>query len=437
MARERFGIEKGLEISVENSNTSVGWLVGTGSPDGLLDQAAATIGSIYQRINTGELYQKKTNVGDASDWVIFATGSTVTRWRPEVVDVITDDTQGAGVRDVVASPFSDDDGTPLAVSDFNVGNYIISDADGTPTLLEITAVASPNVTFAAATALVDGDAFITRHYLPDADGFENQALVVFSDGVMVKIADIDWNFATGINLSSGYSPQNGNPVAGSSVEAAIEFLDGNQDDLTTLSGVSQGSTDLGTFTGVTIPSGQNTKQAIQSLETAYEETDQNVDDLITLSGRPENSTDQGAMSGGDILTDNSTENALFLEIDGELTRQRGKSSATGITGGFTTVDSVLVDDVAAAAWQIHVQENGTPANKQAFEIFATHNGSADGVTDATAVDDNKSKILKLGSNFNVQVQVVLSGAGAGQVMQLQFNSTDTIDVYVKRIETLF
>jgi len=436
MARDYFGVEKGFRIDVENSNTSVEWLVGTGAPDGLGDQAAATIGAIYQRINNGELYQKKTNVGDSSDWVIFATGSTVTRWRPEQLDVLTDDTQGAGSRDVVASPFSDDD-DGLTGADFTIGHYIISDADGTPTFLEITNVVGDTVTFAAGSpALVDGDAFITKKYLPDGAGQENQALVVFSDGIMVKLSDIDWNFATGINLSSGYTPGNGNPAAGNSVETAIEFLDGNQDDLTTLSGVSQGSTDLGAFTGVTVPDGQNIKQAIQSLETAYEETDANVDDLITLSGRPENSTDQGAMPG-DILSDAATNNALFQEIDNELTRQRGKSSSTGITAGFTTVDSVLVDDVSCCTWQVTVEENGTPANKQHFDIFAGHDGSADGVTDASNVDDNKSKVLKLGSNFNVQVQVVLSGTGASQTMELQFNSTDTIDVYAKRIETLF
>ena len=137
MARNFFGVEKGFNIFLENSDTFATYLVGTAAPDGLGDQASAAIGSIYQRIGTGELYQKKTNVGDASDWVVFATGSTVARWRPERVSVITNDTQGAGTRDVVANPFSDDDG-PLVAADFIVGEFVISDADGTPVLLEIT-----------------------------------------------------------------------------------------------------------------------------------------------------------------------------------------------------------------------------------------------------------------------------------------------------------
>lgn len=42
------------------------------------------------------------------------------------------------------------------------------------------------------------------------------------------------------------------------------------DDLVSLSGVAAGSTDLGTFTGATIPDGSTVKDALQSLETAIE-----------------------------------------------------------------------------------------------------------------------------------------------------------------------
>lgn len=437
MSRQRYGVEKGFNISLENSDIEVAWIAGTAAPDGLGEQAAATIGSIYQRINTGELYQKKTNVGDATDWVIFATGTTVTRWRPELVDVLTNDTQGAGVRDVVASPFSDDDGTTLLPADFIVGHYILEDADGTPSLLEITNVSGDNVTFAAATALVDGDAFIAKNYLPDADGQENQAIVVFSDAIMVKIADVDWNFATGISLSNAFvNTTNGTVTSADTVESGMEKLSGNQLDLTTLTGVAQGSTDLGTFTGATIPGAQTIKQAFQAVETAHEEVDQNVDDLITLSGVAENATNQGTMSGGDILTDASTENALFLEIDGELTRQRGKTSAAGVTT-IATIDSVLVDNVANAQWQITVEQQSAPANKKHFSVFAGHNGHV--AADATAVDDDVSKILKQGASFNASVSVDINGAAGAQVMRLRAASTEPggINIYAKRIETLF
>ena len=435
MARQLAGVQKGHRIYLENSNTFVDHLAGTAAPDGLLDQATAPIGSLYQRIGTGELYIKETNVGDSSDWIRITTNTTLTRWRPELLDIVTNDTQGAGSRDVVTTPFSDDD-DGLTGADFTIGHYIISDADGTPTLLEVTNVVGDTVTFAAATALVAGDSFVTNKYLPDPAGQENKALVVFSDGIMVKLSDLDWNFATGINLSTGFAKSNGTVTNADTVETAIEKLAANQEDLTTLSGVAQGSTDLGTFTGVTIPDAQTIKGALQSLETAHEEVDQNVNDLITLSGRPENSTDHGTMTGGDILSDGATTNALLLEIDAELTRQRGKSSSAGVTT-IATVDSVLVDEVSAATWQITVEDAAAPANKEHFDIFAGHNGHA--AADATSVDDTVSKVIKLGSNFNYTVAVDLNGAAGAQVMRLRFSSTEPsgVNVYAKRIETLF
>jgi len=436
MSRQPEGIEKGLRIYLENSDTYVDYLFGTSAPDGLGDQAAAPIGSTYTRIGTGEFYQKKTNVGDSSDWVPFASGSTVTRWRPELVDVSTDDTIAIGTRDVVVNPMSDDDGTKLSPSDFVVGHYVISDSSGSPTLLEITNVAGDDVTFAAATALVDGDAFIVDHYLPDPDGGENKAMIVFSDGIIVKLSDIDWNFATGIALSSGFTKTNGTVTAADSVESAIEKIAANQESLTTLTGVAQGSTNFGTFTGSIIPDNSNTKQALQSLETDAELEKTKVANLVTLSGRPVNSTDQGAMDQGEILSDAQTENALFKEVDAELTRQRGKSSSAGVTTE-ATIDSVLVDNVTNAQWQVTVEQQATPANKKHFIIFAGHNGHA--AADASSVDDSISKILKQGSNFNASISVDLNGAAAAQVMRLRVASTESggVNVYAKRIETLF
>ena len=284
--------------------------------------------------------------------------------------------------------------------------------------------------------LAENNGFLVNKYLPDSPANqENQALVVYQSGAIIKIADVDWNFATGISISSGYTAQNGSVTSSDSVESAIEKLDGNQQDLTTLSGVAQGSTDLGAFTGATIPDGQTVKQAFQALETAHEEVDQNVDDLITLSGRPENSTDQGVMPG-DILSDGATNNALFQEIDNELTRQRGKTSAAGVTTE-ATIDEVLVDNVAEVVWQVTLEDAANPARKRAFIVHAFHDGHA--AADAANVDDNLSSRLRVGANFNRSISVDLNGTGAGQTMRLRVASTEPsgVNVYAKRIETLF
>lgn len=438
MARQLHGIEKGLRIYGENSDNSVDILQGVAAPDGLGDQALASIGSLYVRQGTGELYQKSTNNGDAADWVLNGSGSS------SVLPIFKNILTRAATGDVVAagsvdpSAFSDNE-SGIDGNDFAVGEYLLGGVGGTPILFEVTAVTSAtDITVALASpALAENDGLIVRSYLPDSPASqENTAGVMYQDGNIIKLFDVDWSVATGIVLSAGYSPVNGTIASGDSVEVGIEKLDGNQLDLTTLSGVAQGSTDLGTFTGATIPDAQTTKQALQALETASEEIDANVDDLITLSGVAENSTDNGTMDSGTVLSDNATTNALLKEVDAELTKLGGATSGTGITTA-TVIDSVLVDEIANAHWLITIENAATPANKRHVEFFAGHNGTT--ASDATNVDDTEFAKLKQGANFNYSVSAVISGVGAAQVMSLQVASTEPggVNVYAKRIETLF
>jgi len=55
MARDLFRVEKGLGIEDVNGNGLVEFLSGIAVPDGLGDQAAAPIGSLYVRSGAGEL----------------------------------------------------------------------------------------------------------------------------------------------------------------------------------------------------------------------------------------------------------------------------------------------------------------------------------------------------------------------------------------------
>jgi predicted outer membrane protein len=317
MARVLHGIEKGLRLFQENGNELIDILSGAAVPDGLLDQSDASIGSLYVRSGTGQLYQKIANAGNSSDWQLNgATSAVIGTWRPESVVVVTNAVQGAGTRDMVASPFSDDEGTIVPIGDYVVDKYVISDADGTPVLLRISAVSGDDVTFVVSgSALVANDTFVTKHYLPDSPAAqEGEAIVNFNGTVMIKIADVNWNFADGINMAAGYAPVNGTVTSADTVNSAIQKLDGNQIDLTTLSGVAQGAVDLGTFTGATIPDASTNKGAFQALETAHEEVDQNVNDLITLSGVAENSTDLGTFTGATI-PDASTVKAALQSLE--------------------------------------------------------------------------------------------------------------------------
>lgn len=527
MSRQFFGVEKGYDIFGENGDLQARILFSSLAPDGLGDQSDAPIGSILLRSN-GSLYQKIANAGNAADWQLNGNGSSsvLPIFQNIIVRAATGDALVAGVVDPTS--FSDNE-SGLDGTAFSVGEYLIGGVGGTPILYEVTAVGgASSITIAVASpAMQENDGFVVRSYLPDSPANqENTAGVMYQNGNIIKLFDVDFAVATGISLSGSYAPVNGTVAGGITVETAISYLDGNQidilsslgisqgdtnfgtftgtllpdnqsakqlfqaletaveganqdiADLVTLTGVPANSTDLGTFTGVTISDNVTIKTALQELETAHEsvytllgvsvgDTDfgtftgstlsdnasaktlfqeletafeasaQDVADLITLSGRPANSTDHGAMSSGDILSDNATTNALFLEIDAELTRQRGKSSAAAVTAA-TVLDSVLVDEVSSAQWLVTAEDVANPARKRHFIVHAGHNGHS--AADATEADDTVIAILKQGTgNFNVQISAVLNGAGGAQEMRLQVNSSEAagVNFYAKRIENLF
>lgn len=484
MARELFWIEKGLRIGDENSDTAfIELLQGTSAPGGDAgEQDAAPIGSLFVQRNgaSSALYQKVANAGSTSDWVENGSSNAqVGNWRGEFVRAVTNDTVTAGVgRDLTASPFADDEGTQLTAADFTVGEFLIADADGTPVLLEVTNVSAPSVTFStpgSAPALSSGDTFISPNYLPDSPGGqEGQAIVNYNGSIIVKVGDIDWNFADGINLAAGYAAGSGDVSNSDTVQSAIEKLDGNNDAQDQVLGTAQGDTDLGTFSGSTIADNESVKGALQDLETAYEETDANVDDLITLSGVPENSTDLGTFTGstigdnlnnkqalqaletfaeseaadqdeieqnvddlitlsgvaenstdlgtftGDLLADGLTTKAALQRLE-DLLEELKMVEVTGVTA-ITTIDEVPVSTYSAVKWFVEAFEEATPANKKALEVYALNNG--------TAIDENVVSRLRVGSNFNL----VVSGDISGGNMRLRVSSsTAGVTVRARRI----
>jgi len=402
VARVFHGIEKGIDIYAENGALQVRILSGTAAPDGLGDQSSAPIGSLYIRSGTGEIYQKIANAGNSSDYQLNGASSAVVgKWRGERIRAVTNDTVAVGARDLSASPFADDESPLLTAADFIVGDYVIADADGTPVLREVTAVSSPNVTFAAAASpLVAEDTFIAINYLPDSPGsLEGRAIVNYNGSIIVKLGDIDWSIATGINLSGSYVAASGNVAANDTVEAAIAKLDGVNDNQDSLLGTAQGAVNLGTFTGATIPDNSTVKAALQSLETAHEEVDQNVNDLITLSGVAENSTNLGAFAspGSFLLTATETIKSALQKLADYFFGLK-VTQTTGITSS-TVVDSVAHATYKKVSWHVEVFVTGTPANRESFII--------DAITDGTSVDDTKYAKLRLGATIAGLISVVV------------------------------
>lgn len=390
MARQLFGVEQGIHLLSENADSGVMLLFGAADPGSAASfDDDAEQGSIYFRTN-GQSYQKYLSGTGTDKWRRLANADDLAdmTWRSELVRGLTNDTVVAGVVDVTG--FSDNDGATDGL-DFAVGEYLIGDADGTPALFEVTVVTSAVAitVVAATTALADGDTFVTRHYFPDAVGQEGQAIVLYNGTVMIKLGDVDWDFATGINLSSGYTPGAGDISSADTVESAIQKLDGNLDNVNSLFGSVniQSDSDLGTFTGSIISDNTDVKTAFQELETY-------VEALITLTA--------------------STQAGLTAEV---------------------TLDSVLVDDVPSALWLITLELVSAPERKRHFILHGGHNGHA--AADAASVDDTVFGTLKLGATFNFAVGLDISGAAGSQEMRLRVSASAAINAYAIRLPNQF
>lgn len=363
MARTYFGIEKNLRIFKKNSDTDfVDHIFGAGAPIGTSGETdEAPIGSLYQDTANGNLYIKKTDTSSAGDWSQFEAGAEA------------DDIE-------IASPY-----TPASGD--------VTDADTVQSALE----------------KIDGN--------NDAQ----DSLLGTSQG------DTDLGTFTGTTISDNTTVKNALQELETEVElkadaSDVTEIDANVDDLITLSGVAENSTDLGTFTGDIIADNQTNKGALQDLETELVDTRDNADDLISLSGVAENSTDYGTFPG-DSLADGQTGKELFERIEVLLEQMRGVQ-VTGITAS-TAVDSVPHADVKACKWLVEAFEEATPANRKALEVYA--------LTDGSSVDDTVYAKLRVGSNFNLDIDVAINGAN----MELQAaSSTAGVTVTARRIEVV-
>ena len=382
--RQFFTMEKGLKIVGENTDVGVSILFGAGVPGGDAgDQDSAEVGSLYLR-TTGQVYKKIANAGAIADWENMQNVDlSLFTFRNEHVIAATGDVapaSGATIN-LTTNPFGDDDAPlKLTAADFGIGDHIIFGVGGIPKLMRVSNVAAPSITVVdAVLPLANNDGFKVENYLPDSgDAQEKQALVMMSAGSIVKLGDVNWNFADGINLAAGYTAQNGVISSADSVNSAIEKLDGNQQDIQSTLGVAQGSTNLGAFSGNVIPDNQTVKQAIQSLETEIE--------------------------------------------------NGGRSGLVGVTA-VQTVDSVLVDNVPSAKWYVEIEKASAPGNKVAMEVFALNNGTAS--ADASTTDKTVYSKLKVGSNFNYTLDVVLAGVGTAQTMALTIASAEVGGVNIK------
>ena len=132
-----------------------------------------------------------------------------------------------------------------------------------------------------------------------------------------------------------------------------------------------------------------------------------------------------------VITQNVDLETAIGELDAHADRTNHEATASGITT-LAGVDSVLVDDVKAVRWLIHVQQN---TKIRTFEIDATHDGTA--ASDATDTDYTKYAKLKMNGGISgLKVRVDLTGAGVTQAMRLTVQANAAVEVSSSRLSVV-
>ena len=216
------------------------------------------------------------------------------------------------------------------------------------------------------------------------------------------------------------------------------------DNVATLSGVAKDSTSLGTFTGSTISDNVTVKAALQALETAVENAGSatslaaattDISDLQTLTGIADGNSTLGTFTGSTIADNDSIKDALqALETAVEaastsLTDLSVTATASelnvldGITA--TTAELNILDGVTATAAELNILD-GVTATAAELNILdgvtatATELNLLDGVTATTAelnyVDGVTSNVqtqlnAKVATGANVNTLVGATSAG--------------------------
>ncbi len=145
-------------------------------------------------------------------------------------------------------------------------------------------------------------------------------------------------------------------VEARATSVTVAEIDGNANDLISLSGVAENASDLGTFAGTTIADSQTVKQALQTLETAVESKGSAtsltslttaVGDLNTLSGVAQNATNLGTFTGSTI-TDNqaikTVAQQLETAVETKVTTGANVNTLVGVTSAETCPSSGGADN---------------------------------------------------------------------------------------------
>lgn len=195
------------------------------------------------------------------------------------------------------------------------------------------------------------------------------------------------------------------------VTTITNLIDANEthiDNVATLTGVAKDAANLGTFTGSTIADSSTLKAAIQAIETAVEtkatsavvsEIDGNVDDLVSLSGVAENSTGLGTFTGSTISDAANIKDAL-QDLESAVENAAAGSAVADrtktVTGDADTTHylTFVADDNSSATAETVFTDGGITYNP-ASNLLSI------GATDVTTLKIGGATVTSTAAELNI------------------------------------
>lgn len=383
MAQDVFNVSLGLGIDLDDGTIGGRVISGTGAPGGDTGlQDGVPIGSIYLRIDASSsisaIYQKITNVGNVSDWLETPSKDYVDAaigglsWRDPAL--VRDNTLYANIAaaELAANVADTVDGITIQAGDRLLFTNLTTGNEN----VYIVSGATTNWTF-------------TEDIKPAEDG----DAILIQEGTN---ADSQWVYTGTVWVQ----------FANSTSLAELGFI-------RAFIGKNAPGSETPVYSSADVVT-QNT-----NLENAIGELDASIGDRIY--------TEDNFVTDGETLTQSIDSLDQAVAANSVV-----RTVVTGITTTFTTVDSLLVDDYQGAKWLVVAFSEGNPDRKRAFEIWAINDGTA--VADATEVDFNRYSRLRTGPIPGLDFDVIVSGTGVAQVMELQARANAAITVHATRLD---
>jgi len=147
------------------------------------------------------------------------------------------------------------------------------------------------------------------------------------------------------------------------------------------------------------------------------------------------------LAATNYLESNTSYEDDFTDLDAQIKinedaiaglAQGGQASELGVVAQ-TVIDQVLIDEVAGVTWDVIIRQGN---KMRGFFIHSSHDGTT--VADATDTDAGSNLSLKQNGNIvGLDVDVIVSGTGATQEMQLVVSATSAVNVYATRTDVNF